>query len=139
MDKSKIKCLVVDDMRMVRKQMSFMLNAMGFVHVHEASDGVEALMHLKQNQIDLIISDWNMPNMTGIELLIKVRGMSAYKEVPFIIVTAETTRARIFEAAKEGVDGYLPKPFDQATFTDKVNNVISREDCVLYYKEKGLV
>lgn len=108
-----IKVLVVDDMLTMRKIVSKTCQTIGFKDIQEASDGAKAweIISSAKPAIGLIISDWNMPNCTGIELLKRVRGDSRFKNTPFLLVTAETEKTQIIEALQAGVSGYVIKPF----------------------------
>lgn len=110
---SEIKILVADDMSTMRKIVMKNCQALGFKNFTEAADGAlawEALSAAKPG-IGLIISDWNMPNCTGLDLLKRVRGDSRFKHLPFILVTAEAEKTQIVEALQSGVSGYVIKPF----------------------------
>lgn len=108
-----IPILVVDDMMTMRKIVAKTCKDMGFTQIQEAADGALAweIISSSKPQIGLVISDWNMPNCTGIELLKRVRGDSRFKNLPFMLVTAETEKTQIVEALKAGVSGYVLKPF----------------------------
>ena len=122
------KVLVVDDMLTMRKLVKKSLNGIGFNNVTEAVDG-EAGWNEIQAAIkstapyNLIISDWNMPKMTGIDLLKKVRGFEPTKGVPFILLTAEFDREQVVEAIKAGLSGYITKPFSMAILSEKLQSV----------------
>ena len=118
--------LVVDDHSTMRKVVKSNLNNMGFNNVLEASDGGDALVMLKENSIDYIISDWNMPRLNGFELLVHLRGERQYQDIPFMMVTAETDRDSVNDAVAAGVDEFLIKPFTPATLRDKVNRLMQR-------------
>ena len=89
----------------------------------KAEDGVIALKTLKSQKIDLVVSDWNMPNMTGIDLLRNIRGDAALKHLPVLMVTAEAKRENIIEAAQAGASGYVVKPFTAATLDEKLKKI----------------
>ena len=103
--------LVVDDFATMRKIVKKCLQELGFQNITEADDGSTALDKVKGNNFDLIISDWNMPHMMGIDLLKAVRADERYKAIPFIMVTAEAQKQNVIEAAKAGVSNYIVKPF----------------------------
>lgn len=109
----KTRVLVVDDMMTMRKIVAKACKDIGFVDITEAADGQKAWEALQAAQppIGLVISDWNMPNCTGIDLLRRVRADSRYKSVPFILLTAESEGHQVAEAVKSGVDNYIVKPF----------------------------
>ena len=119
-----IKVLVVDDFSTMRKIIKNNLRGMGFNNIVEAENGQKALEELNKESIGLIISDWNMPVMTGIELLKAVRGDAGLKSIPFIMVTAEGQKDNVMEAAKAGVSNYVVKPFTPDTFSEKLQKVL---------------
>ncbi|MBW2623783.1 MAG: response regulator [Deltaproteobacteria bacterium] len=123
--KSNLKILIVDDYVNMRRTIQGILRQMGFNNFRHAEDGREAVSVLKAEKIDLIIGDWNMPKMTGIELLQFVRASEALKNIPFIMVTGEATRETIVEAAKAQVSGYLLKPFPADILIKKIEEVVS--------------
>ncbi|MBL6996707.1 chemotaxis response regulator CheY [Desulfobacula sp.] len=120
-----IKILVVDDFATMRRILKNNLRQLGFSNILEAEDGQLALEELKKNKVDLIISDWNMPNMSGLELLKAVRGDESFKQIPFVMVTAEGQKDNVMEAAKAGVSNYVVKPFTPEIFEEKLKKVLS--------------
>lgn len=119
--------LVVDDvdiMHMVLRQMLGMLGMLGFPKVISALDGKRAQRILETEKIDLIISDWSMPELSGIALLRFVRNNTAWAHIPFIMVTSDTAKDSILEAKRAGVDDYILKPFNAATLEAKINGVL---------------
>jgi two-component system chemotaxis response regulator CheY len=119
-----MKILVVDDFSTMRRIVRNLLKELGFSNVHEAEDGVEALNKLRsENNFDFVVSDWNMPNMTGIELLKVIRSDPALKHLPLLMVTAEAKRENIIEAAQAGASGYVVKPFTAATLDEKLQKI----------------
>ncbi len=106
-----MKVLVVDDFATMRKIIKNVLKQINIENVLEAENGKRALTILKSDNVDLIISDWIMPEMTGIEFLRACKGDEAIKKIPFIMVTAEAQKDNIMEAIKSGVDNYIVKPF----------------------------
>jgi two-component system chemotaxis response regulator CheY len=120
-----IKVLVVDDFATMRRIVRNVLKQLGYTHVVEATDGSVALSALKKEEIGLIVSDWNMPNMSGLELLKAVRGDEKLKDIPFIMVTAEGMKDNVIEAVKAGVSNYLVKPFTPETFSEKLSAVFN--------------
>ncbi|WP_199054579.1 chemotaxis response regulator CheY [Aquitalea aquatilis] len=122
MDKN-IKFLVVDDFSTMRRIVRNLLKELGFTNIDEAEDGQVALHKLKSQNFDFIVSDWNMPNMTGIELLKAVRADQQIKHLPFMMITAEAKRENIVEAAMAGASGYIVKPFTAATLEEKMNKI----------------
>jgi two-component system chemotaxis response regulator CheY len=115
--------LVVDDFVTMRRIIKGSLKKIGFNNVIEAEDGHLALDELKKSKIGLVISDWNMPNMTGIELLRTIRKDKDLKDVPFIMVTAEGQRENVLHAVQEGVNNYVVKPFTPEILAEKIKKV----------------
>jgi two-component system chemotaxis response regulator CheY len=115
--------LVVDDFSTMRRIVRNLLKELGFIHVQEAEDGVQALAKLRADTFDFVVSDWNMPNMTGIELLRAIRADAKLKHLPVLMVTAEAKRENIIEAAQAGASGYVVKPFTAATLDEKLKKV----------------
>lgn len=120
-----IKVLVVDDFATMRRIVKGVLKQLGFNDIIEAEDGSLALEELKREKVGLIVSDWNMPNMTGLDLLKAVRGNDALKRIPFIMVTAEGQKENVVEAVKSGVSNYIVKPFTPETFNEKLQKVFA--------------
>lgn len=112
--------LVVDDFSTMRRIVGGLMREMGCERVIEAEDGEDALRKLELGSVDAIISDWNMPKMTGLELLRRVRADARLRELPFVLVTAEARKENIVEAAQAGADGYIVKPFTVGTLGDKM-------------------
>ncbi len=119
-----IKVLCVDDFATMRRILKNILKQLGFRNIEEADDGLTALEALKENKYDLIISDWNMPKMSGLDLLKTVRGMSEYKEIPFMMVTAEAQKQNVIEAVGAGVSNYVVKPFTAESIAEKLNKIL---------------
>jgi two-component system chemotaxis response regulator CheY len=115
--------LVVDDFSTMRRIVRNLLKELGFLNVQEAEDGVEALAKLRADTFDFVVSDWNMPNMTGIELLRAIRADEKLKHLPVLMVTAEAKKENIIEAAKAGASGYVVKPFTAATLDEKLKKI----------------
>lgn len=115
--------LVVDDSEMARLVAKNCLKNLGVSGVLEAEDGVKALEVLGETSVDIIFSDWNMPNMTGIQLLEEVR--KQYAELPFIMITTEGSKQRVLEAMKFGVNDYLAKPFTPAALKEKLKKWVT--------------
>jgi two-component system chemotaxis response regulator CheY len=120
-----MKVLVVDDFATMRRIVKGVLKQLGFSNIIEADDGNAALGELKKEKIGLIVSDWNMPNMSGLDLLKAVRGDAALKTIPFIMVTAEGQKENVIEAVKAGVSNYIVKPFTPETFGEKLQKVFA--------------
>jgi len=119
-----INILIVDDFVTMRRILKNILRQLGFVKMVEADDGTTALELLKKTHIDLIISDWNMPRMTGLELLKAVRGMEETKDLPFLMVTAEAQKQHVINAVKAGVSNYVVKPFTAEQIQEKLNKIL---------------
>lgn len=118
-----MRFLVVDDFSTMRRIVRNLLKELGFTNVDEAEDGQVALHKLKTQHFDFVVSDWNMPNMTGIELLKAIRADPQFKTLPFMMITAEAKRENIIEAAMAGASGYIVKPFTAATLEEKMNKI----------------
>uniref|UniRef100_A0A7V4JR73 Response regulator n=1 Tax=Thermodesulfobacterium geofontis TaxID=1295609 RepID=A0A7V4JR73_9BACT len=118
-----IKILIVDDFATMRKIIKNILLQLGFKDVLEADDGTTALEFLKKQKVDLIIADWNMPKMSGLELLKAVRNNEDLKDIKFIMVTAEAQKESVIEAIKHGVNQYVVKPFTPETLKEKLEKV----------------
>jgi len=122
-----MKILIVDDFATMRKVIKNLLRQIGYQDVIEAEDGVHALKELKSQKIDFVISDWNMPNMTGIELLRAVRADSELSSLPFLMVTAESLKENVVEAVKAGVSNYIVKPFTAEVLNEKIKKIIEKQ------------
>lgn len=118
-----IKVLVVDDFATMRRIVKGVLKQLGFMNIIEAEDGTTALEELKKEKVGLIVSDWNMPNMTGLDLLKAVREDGGLKSIPFLMVTVEDQKENVVEAVKAGVNNYIVKPFTPETFNEKLKKV----------------
>ncbi len=125
MDKN-IKILVVDDFATMRKVIRNLLKQVGYENIVEAEDGVLALRVLKSQKIDLVISDWNMPNMTGLELLKSIRSDDDLKTMPFLMVTAEALQDNVIAAVKAGVSNYIVKPFTAEVLNEKITKILEK-------------
>jgi len=121
-----IKILLVDDFSTMRRIEKNLLKEIGFSNIDEADDGVTALPMLKKGNYDLVITDWNMPVMQGIDLLKAIRANPALSHIPVLMVTAESKREQIIAAAQAGVNGYVVKPFTGATLREKLEKIYSR-------------
>ena len=118
-----MKILVVDDFATMRRIIKNILTQLGFKNIIEADDGATALPVLKSEKIGLVISDWNMPKMTGLELLKAVRADADLANTPFIMVTAEAQQDNIILAVKAKVSQYIVKPFTAETLSEKLNKI----------------
>lgn len=122
LDTSK-KILIVDDFSTMRRIIRNMLRQLGYNNIVEAEDGAAAFDLLKRETVDFIISDWNMPNMTGLELLKAVRGDDNLKRLPVLLVTAEALKENVAEAVKAGVNNYVVKPFTAEVLQEKIDAI----------------
>jgi two-component system chemotaxis response regulator CheY len=121
-----IKILIVDDFSTMRRIIKNLLKDLGFNNTVEADDGNTAMPILKAGGIDFLITDWNMPAMQGIDLLKAVRGNEELATLPVLMVTAESKREQIVEAAEAGVNGYIVKPFNATTLKEKIEKIFER-------------
>ncbi|MFZ4498798.1 MAG: chemotaxis response regulator CheY [Burkholderiales bacterium] len=120
-----MKFLVVDDFATMRRIVRNLLKELGFSNADEAEDGVVALQKLRASRFDFVVTDWNMPNMTGIELLRNIRADASLKHLPVLMVTAEARKENIIEAAQAGASGYVVKPFTAATLDEKLKKIFA--------------
>jgi two-component system chemotaxis response regulator CheY len=118
-----MKILVVDDMATMRRIVKNVLKQLGFPNTEEAENGQEALQKLRADTYGLVVSDWNMPVMSGIDLLRAIRADDALKTIPVLMVTAEAQQANLVEAVQAGVSNYIVKPFTAETMQDKLNKI----------------
>ena len=123
-----MKILVVDDFSTMRRIVRNLLVELGFSNplIQEADDGEGAIAMLRSQPFDLVVTDWNMPNMTGIDLLRAIRAEAALKGLPVLMVTAENNRDQIIAAAQAGVNGYIVKPFTAITLQEKLTKIFER-------------
>ena len=121
-----IKVLVVDDFSTMRRIEKNSLKQIGFNSMVEADDGTTALEVLKKEDVGLIVSDWNMPKMSGLEFLKTVRSDAATKDVPFVMVTAESQKDNVLEAVQAGVSNYVVKPFTPDKLEEKLKEVLDK-------------
>lgn len=119
-----MKILVVDDYPTMRRILRNLLNQIGLTDIDEAGDGGEALIKLRATRFDLVISDWNMEPVTGIDLLRNVRADSVLAKLPFLMVTAESKTENVIVAKKAGVSNYIVKPFNADTLKAKIASVM---------------
>ena len=118
-----MKVLIVDDFATMRRILRNILKQIGFTDIAEADDGNTALKELKKEKYGLILCDWNMPEMPGIDLLKALKADEQLKDIPFVMVTAEAQKENIIEAVKTGVSSYIIKPFTAETVNEKLNKV----------------
>ncbi len=123
-----MKILVVDDFSTMRRIIKNLLRDLGMTNVQEADDGQTALPILKEGGIDFLVTDWNMPGMTGIDLLKEVRSDPNLASMPVLMVTAEAKKEQIIAAAQAGVNGYVVKPFTAAVLKEKIDKIFDRVD-----------
>lgn len=122
----KTKFLVVDDFATMRRIVRTLLKELGFESVDEAEDGASALAKLKSGTFDFIVTDWNMPNMNGLDLLKAVRANPELSKLPVLMVTAEAKRENIIAAAEAGASGYIVKPFTAAILDEKLRRIFDK-------------
>ena len=123
---SDMKFLIVDDFSTMRRIVRGLLKEMGCNNAEEAEDGQVALNMLKNNRFDFVVSDINMPNMNGFELLAQIKADETLKHLPVLMVTAEARKEDIVRAAQEGAAGYIVKPFTKATLEEKVQKILQK-------------
>lgn len=121
-----MKILIVDDFSTMRRIIKNLLRDLGFTNTHEADDGSTALPMLRGGDYDFLVTDWNMPGMTGIDLLKEVRADDKLGSMPVLMVTAEAKRDQIIEAAQAGVNGYVVKPFTAQVLKEKIDKIFER-------------
>lgn len=121
-----MKILVVDDFSTMRRIIKNLLRDLGFTNTTEADDGSTALPMLQKGDFDFLVTDWNMPGMQGIDLLKAVREDPELASLPVLMVTAESKRDQIVEAAQAGVNGYIVKPFTAQTLKEKIEKIFER-------------
>ena len=125
MDKN-MSILVVDDFPTMRRIVRSLLKELGYTNVEEAEDGQEALAKLRGGKFDFVVSDWNMPNLDGLEMLKQIREDASLKALPVLMVTAEAKKENIIAAAQAGANGYVVKPFTAATLEEKLNKIFEK-------------
>jgi len=121
-----MKILIVDDFSTMRRIIKNLLRDLGFNNTSEADDGNSALPMLQAGDFDFLVTDWNMPGMQGIDLLKAVRADAKLAKLPVLMVTAESKREQIIEAAQAGVSGYIVKPFTAITLKEKIDKIFER-------------
>ena len=119
------KFLVVDDFSTMRRIVRNLLKELGFSNVQEAEDGADALNKLRGEPFDFVVSDWNMPNMSGIDMLRAIRADATLKHLPVLMVTAEAKKENIIMAAQAGASGYVVRPFTAATLDEKLKKIFA--------------
>jgi two-component system chemotaxis response regulator CheY len=123
---AEMKFLIVDDFSTMRRIIRNLLKEIGYQNADEAEDGQVALSKLRESKFDFVVSDINMPNMNGFELLAKIREDGGLKHLPVLMVTAEARKEDIVMAAQTGASGYIVKPFTKATLEEKVAKIMQR-------------
>lgn len=118
-----MKILIVDDFATMRKIVRTLFERLGFSKLTEAEDGIDALSKLRAASFDFIVSDWNMPNMMGLDLLKAVRADDNLKNIPFLMITAESQKENVVQAVQAGVSNYVVKPFNQDTIETKLMQI----------------
>lgn len=121
-----LRFLVVDDFTTMRRIVRNLLKELGFNNVEEAEDGADALTKLRTGAFDFVVSDWNMPNMDGLQLLQAIRADGSLGTLPVLMVTAEAKKENIIAAAQAGASGYVVKPFTAATLEEKLNKIFEK-------------
>jgi len=121
-----MKILIVDDFSTMRRIVKNLLRDLGFANTHEADDGLTAIPLLETGNFDFLVTDWNMPGMTGFDLLKTCRADPKLKDLPILMVTAEAKREQIVAAAQAGVNGYIIKPFTAAVLKEKIEKIFER-------------
>jgi two-component system chemotaxis response regulator CheY len=121
-----MKFLIVDDFSTMRRIVRGLLKESGFNNAEEAEDGVMALQKLRNDRFDFVVSDINMPNMNGFELLAQIKADETLKHLPVLMVTAEARKEDIVRAAQDGAAGYIVKPFTKATLEEKVQKILQK-------------
>ncbi|MBK7661257.1 MAG: chemotaxis response regulator CheY [Betaproteobacteria bacterium] len=126
MTTAEMKFLIVDDFSTMRRIVRNLLKEIGYANADEAEDGVAAMAKLRGGSFDFVVSDINMPNMNGFELLNQIRADAALKGLPVLMVTAEARKEDIVTAAQSGANGYIVKPFTKGTLEEKVAKIVQR-------------
>lgn len=121
-----MRILIVDDFSTMRRIVKNLLGDLGFTNTAEADDGKTAWPMLETGEFDFVVTDWNMPGMTGIDLLRQIRSSPKTAKLPVLMVTAEAQKSQIIEAAQAGVNGYIIKPFTAATLKEKLDKIFQR-------------
>ncbi len=125
-DRTSLKFLVVDDFSTMRRIVRNLLKELGFTNVEEAEDGAVALSKLRQGGFEVVVSDWNMPNMDGLTLLQTMRADAELKSLPFLMITAETKKENIAAAVQAGASSCIAKPFTAATLQEKLDKIFEK-------------
>ncbi len=126
MSDKNLRFLVVDDFATMRRIIRNLLQDLGYKNIEEAEDGQDALLNLRASTFDFVVSDWNMPNLDGLQLLKTIRQEPALAKLPVLMVTAEAKRENIIAAAQAGANGYIVKPFTAATLEEKLGKIFEK-------------
>ena len=122
----KMKILVVDDFSTMRRIVKNLLKQLGFENIDEAEDGAQAYSKLKEGGYGFVVTDWNMPNIDGLDLLKKVRSDPEIKDIPMLMVTAEAEKEKVITAIQAGVNNYIVKPFTGEVLKEKMDKIFER-------------
>ena len=122
----KLRFLVVDDFSTMRRIIRNLLKELGYTNVDEAEDGAMGLSKLQSEKYDFVVSDWNMPNMNGLDMLKAIRADEGLRHLPVLMVTAEAKKENIVAAAEAGASGYVVKPFTAATLDEKLTKIFEK-------------
>lgn len=123
MTNNNLRFLVVDNFPGMREIITNLLKEIGFLNIDEAEDGMMALRKLQEDNFDFIVSNWHMPNMDGLTMLQNIRATETLREIPILMVTAETKKKNILAAAQAGANGYLVRPFSAVTLNEKLHRI----------------
>ena len=126
MPSENLKFLVVDDFLTMRRIVRNLLKEAGYANTEEAEDGVQALLKLQNGDFGFVVTDWNMPNMDGLQLIQAIRSSPKLKNLPILMITAEAKKENIIAAAQAGASGYIVKPFTAATLSEKLKKVFDK-------------
>lgn len=126
MSDKNLRFLVVDDFATMRRIVRNLLQDLGYKNIEEAEDGQDALLKLRGSTFDFVVSDWNMPNLDGLQLLKTIRQEPELTKLPVLMVTAEAKRENIIAAAQAGANGYIVKPFTAATLEEKLGKIFEK-------------
>lgn len=131
MNRDKAHLLVVDDSPSMRRVICELLTELGFRRVDEAADGAAALERFRHDDYDVVITDWNMPHMNGLELLKAIRHAPEHADTPVLVLTGQVSANRVVEALEAGADGFVAKPFITPSLVDKVVKLVAARPPVL--------
>jgi len=126
MSDPKMRILVVDDFSTMRRIVRNLLKELGFTNVDEAEDGAIALQKLQSESFEFVVTDWNMPNLDGLQLLQSIRSSPTLSHLPVLMITAEAKKENIIAAAQAGASGYIVKPFTAATLSEKLQKIFEK-------------